>query len=219
LLYLCLCLCCTRFCECVHAHTCIYICAFAHPRTLIPTMHAAQAAKQINLAGVHVLLDVNGYTGEGVRQQRNILMAFTPAPLQVARDCCMRAHHECRAGLHHRHAPLYALCALLDFCVLLSQCAYMSDILTDTMTDACVTQGCCDRDCCDRDCCDRDCCDRDCCDRDCCDRDCDNMLSITIGMHQCMCMVYLIDNGHRSTSLRGFARAAPHSFSIWSQTG
>ena len=42
-----------------------------------------QAATAVNRLGINVLLDVNGYTGEGVREQRNIILAFTPAPIQV----------------------------------------------------------------------------------------------------------------------------------------
>ncbi|EKX51182.1 hypothetical protein GUITHDRAFT_134689 [Guillardia theta CCMP2712] len=40
------------------------------------------AASQVNQLGIHVLFDVNGYTGEGVRQQRNIILALSPAKLQ-----------------------------------------------------------------------------------------------------------------------------------------
>ena len=43
--------------------------------------HAVAAA--INKLGVDVLLDVNGYTGEGVRRQRSVILAYTPAPVQV----------------------------------------------------------------------------------------------------------------------------------------
>eukprot|EP00960_Hanusia_phi_P075828 768473-Hanusia_phi.AAC.9 len=42
-----------------------------------------EAASRINKLGIHILFDVNGYTGEGVRQQRNIILALSPAKLQV----------------------------------------------------------------------------------------------------------------------------------------
>jgi protein O-GlcNAc transferase len=42
-----------------------------------------QVASGINELGIDVLLDVNGYTGEGVRNQRSVILAYTPAPIQV----------------------------------------------------------------------------------------------------------------------------------------
>mmetsp|Transcript_31188 Transcript_31188/g.48824 ORF Transcript_31188/g.48824 Transcript_31188/m.48824 type:complete len:300 (+) Transcript_31188:403-1302(+) len=52
-------------------------------------------AKAVNSLGVNVLLDVNGYTGEGVRMQRNIILALTPARIQVF--CFLPARHDCRS--------------------------------------------------------------------------------------------------------------------------
>lgn len=51
-----------------------------HDFTGVPNQ---EVAVSINRLGINVLLDVNGYTGEGVRSQRNIIMALTPAPIQV----------------------------------------------------------------------------------------------------------------------------------------
>jgi protein O-GlcNAc transferase len=43
----------------------------------------SEAAAAINARGIHVLLDVSGFTGEGVREQRCVILAHTPAPVQV----------------------------------------------------------------------------------------------------------------------------------------
>jgi predicted O-linked N-acetylglucosamine transferase (SPINDLY family) len=43
----------------------------------------SDAAAAINAHGVHVLFDVSGYTGEGVREQRCVILAHSPAPVQV----------------------------------------------------------------------------------------------------------------------------------------
>ena len=43
----------------------------------------SEAAAAINSHGIPVLFDVSGYTGEGVREQRCVILAHSPAPVQV----------------------------------------------------------------------------------------------------------------------------------------
>ena len=61
-------------------HHIIETCERYHDFTGVSNKDVADA---VNRLGINVLLDVNGYTGEGVRSQRNIIMALTPAPVQV----------------------------------------------------------------------------------------------------------------------------------------
>jgi protein O-GlcNAc transferase len=42
-----------------------------------------EAAATINSHGIHVLFDVSGYTGEGVRDQRCVILAYSPSPVQA----------------------------------------------------------------------------------------------------------------------------------------
>ena len=49
----------------------------------VSDLNNSEAAAAINARGIHVLFDVSGYTGEGVREQRCVILAHTPAPVQV----------------------------------------------------------------------------------------------------------------------------------------
>ena len=56
---------------------------YTHTHNTSADLDNAGVASAINEIGVHVLLDINGYTGEGVRSQRSVILAYTPAPVQV----------------------------------------------------------------------------------------------------------------------------------------
>jgi predicted O-linked N-acetylglucosamine transferase (SPINDLY family) len=49
----------------------------------VSDLNNSEAAAAINARGIHVLFDVSGYTGEGVREQRCVILAHSPAPVQV----------------------------------------------------------------------------------------------------------------------------------------
>ncbi len=49
----------------------------------ISSMHASDAATQINNDGIHVLINLNGYT----KGSKNEIFALRPAPIQVCRIC------------------------------------------------------------------------------------------------------------------------------------
>lgn len=49
----------------------------------VSNLSNSEAAAAINAHGIHVLFDVSGYTGEGVREQRCVILAHRPAPVQI----------------------------------------------------------------------------------------------------------------------------------------
>ena len=49
----------------------------------VSNLNNSEAAAAINAHGIHVLFDVSGYTGEGVREQRCVILAHRPAPVQI----------------------------------------------------------------------------------------------------------------------------------------